>query len=84
MPSLQRGSVFKLDGGQWAYRLARDEHGRRRQVGGFRTKGEARAASDRHLERIRTGVCEQRELTLGGSSTSTWLSTSPRTTRSRP
>jgi hypothetical protein len=64
MPSVQRGSVFKLAGGLWAYRLARDEHGERRQVGGFKTKGEARAASDSHLDRIRTGVDEQRELTL--------------------
>ena len=52
MPSLQRGSVFKLDGGQWAYRLARDEQGRRRQVGGFKSKGEARDACDRHVARV--------------------------------
>lgn len=65
MPSIQSGSVFKLAGGSWAYRLARDEHGERRQVGGFTTKGEARAAADRHLKRIRTGVNEQRELTVG-------------------
>jgi integrase len=64
VPSVQRGSVFKLAGGTWAYRLARDEHGERRQVGGFRTKGEARAASDRHLKRIRTGFYEQRDLTV--------------------
>ena len=38
--------------GQWASRLARDEHGRRRQVGGFKTKGEARAACDKHVARI--------------------------------
>jgi integrase len=64
MPSVQRGSVFKLAGGLWAYRLARDEHGERRQVGGFRTKGEARAASERHLKRIRTGVDERRDVTV--------------------
>jgi hypothetical protein len=52
MPSLQRGSVFKLDGGAWAYRLACDEHGRRRQVGGFKTKGDAREACDNHVDRI--------------------------------
>src|SRR5512132_4148484 len=52
MPSVQRGSVFKLAGGQWAYRLASDEHGERRQVGGFKTKGEARAACDRHVARV--------------------------------
>jgi integrase len=43
--------VFKLKDG-WAYRLARDEHGRRRQVGGFKTKGEARAAADKHVARV--------------------------------
>jgi hypothetical protein len=44
--------VFKLEGGQWAYRLARDEDGCRRQVGGFKTKGEAREACDNHVDRI--------------------------------
>jgi hypothetical protein len=38
MPSIQRGQVYKLAGGSWAYRY-RDENGRRRQVGGFKTKG---------------------------------------------
>jgi integrase len=52
MPSVQRGSVFKLEGGLWAYRLAQDEHERRRQVGGFRTKGEARRACDEHVARV--------------------------------
>jgi integrase len=52
MPSVQRGSVLKLRGGLWAYRLAQDEHGRRRQVGGFQTKGEARAACDGHVARV--------------------------------
>lgn len=36
----------------WAYRLAQDEQGSRRQVGGFGTKGEARAACDRHVARV--------------------------------
>jgi hypothetical protein len=39
MPSVQRGSVFKLEGGLWAYRLARDEHGRRRQGGRLPDEG---------------------------------------------
>jgi hypothetical protein len=64
VPSVQRGSVFKLSGGLWAYRLAQDEHGRRPQVGGFKSKGEARAACDRHVARVLTGTQEQRELTL--------------------
>jgi len=38
MPSVQHGQVKKLGGGSWAYRY-RDEHGARRQVGGFPTKG---------------------------------------------
>jgi integrase len=51
MPSLQRGSVFRLKDG-WAYRFARDEHGQRRQLGGFKTKGEAREACDLHVARV--------------------------------
>jgi integrase len=66
MPSVQRGSVFKLGGGTWAFRIARDEHGRRRQVGGFRTKGEARDALDVALERVRLGplAAARRDRTL--------------------
>jgi hypothetical protein len=37
MPSVQRGQVYRLDGGSWAYRY-RDEHKRRRQRGGFATR----------------------------------------------
>ena len=64
MPSVQRGQVFKLDGGSWAYRYR--EHGRRRQVGGFKTKGEARDALDVALERLRLGplVAARRNWTL--------------------
>jgi hypothetical protein len=51
VPAKQRGSVLRLADG-WAYRLASDEHGRRRQVGGFQSKGEARAACDRHVTRV--------------------------------
>jgi hypothetical protein len=40
MPSVQRGQVYKLAGGSWAYRY-RDEHKRRRQKGGFGTRSEA-------------------------------------------
>src|SRR5918995_423770 len=53
MPSVQRGQVYKLDGGSWAYRYR--DHGRRRQVGGFKTKGEAREALDAALELVRLG-----------------------------
>ncbi|MET1009692.1 MAG: site-specific integrase [Gaiellaceae bacterium] len=65
MPSVQRGQVFKLGGGSWAYRF-RDEHGRRRQVGGFRTKGEGRLKLEEALERARLGplAASRRDWTL--------------------
>jgi integrase len=64
MPSVQRGQVYKLAGGSWAYRYR--DHGRRRQVGGFNTKGEARDALDVALERVRLGplVAARRNWTL--------------------
>ena len=52
MPSVQRGQVYKLDGGSWAYRY-RDEHKRRRQVGGFATRSEALEALDDALRTAR-------------------------------
>jgi integrase len=54
MPSVQRGQVYKLGGGSWAYRY-RDEHGRRRQRGGFKTKGEASDALSDALDVARLG-----------------------------
>jgi len=54
MPSVQRGQVYKLAGGSWAYRF-RDEEGRRRQVGGLRTKGEASAGLALALDTARRG-----------------------------
>ena len=54
MPSVQRGSVFKKPSGTWAYRY-RDAHGRRRQVGRFKTKGETREASPPPLSESRLG-----------------------------
>jgi hypothetical protein len=65
MPAVQRGQVKKLSGGSWAYRY-RDASGRRRQVGGFKTKGEARDALDVALERVRLGplVAARRNWTL--------------------
>ena len=64
MPSIQRGQVFKLGGGSWAYRYR--DHGRRRQVGGFKTKGEARDALDAALVVARGGprASERRGWTL--------------------
>ena len=58
----QRGQVFKLDTG-WAYRY-RDGFGRRPQVGGFRTKGEARAALEETLRRQRMGSIYRPDTTL--------------------
>src|SRR5215210_6097137 len=54
MPSVQRGQLYKLAGGSWAYRL-RDEDGRQ-QVGGFKTKGEASLALASALEFARLGA----------------------------
>jgi integrase len=64
MPSVQQGQVYKLAGGSWAYRFW--SNGRRPQVGGFKTKGEARAALDLALERARLGplAAARREWTL--------------------
>jgi hypothetical protein len=52
MPSVQRGQVYKLNGGSWAYRC-RDEHKRRRQKGGFLTRSEAVEALDDALRTAR-------------------------------
>lgn len=61
MPSVQRGQTYKLasrdqETGRplWAYRF-RDENGRRRQVGGFRSKTEAGQALASALDRARLG-----------------------------
>jgi integrase len=55
MPSVQRGQVFKLPGGSWAYRCY-DANGKRQQRGRFATKGEASAALDKALKRRRDPV----------------------------
>jgi integrase len=52
MPSVQRGQVYRLAGGSWAYRY-RDEHKRRRQRGGFSTRSEALEALDDALKTAR-------------------------------
>jgi hypothetical protein len=63
MPALQRGEVFRREGRAWAYRYF--ENGRRRTVGGFKTKGEASDALDRALDVARTGVVARPDTTLG-------------------
>lgn len=59
MPSRQRGQVFKLDGGGWAFRY-RDTSGRRPQVGGFETKGEASEALRQALDARRPSAARRR------------------------
>src|SRR3712207_6615081 len=54
MPAVQRGQVYKLKGGSWAYRYY-DAHRVRRQRGGFRTKSEAAAALGETLAEVRLG-----------------------------
>jgi integrase len=63
VPAVQCGEIKKLGGGSWAYRY-RDENGRRRQVGGFATKGAASAALSLALDRARLGPLYRRELTV--------------------
>jgi integrase len=71
MPAIQRGQTYKLasrDQGTgrplWAYRF-RDENGRRRQVGGFKSKTEAGQALASALDRARLGpLAARREVTV--------------------
>ncbi|HEX2111996.1 MAG TPA: tyrosine-type recombinase/integrase [Gaiellaceae bacterium] len=63
MPSVQLGSLFRLPNGTWAYRY-RDATGKRPQVGGFKTKGEASAALGDAIDRMRLGRNYRRSVTL--------------------
>jgi len=65
MPAIQRGELKKLAGGSWAYRLY-DANGRRRQAGGFKTKGEASHALSVALDEVRLGplAAARREWTV--------------------
>ena len=64
MPSVQRGQVFKLAGGSWAFRYY--DGGRRQQHGGYTTKGEASHALAAALRRARLGpdVVERQHWTV--------------------
>lgn len=65
MPPVQEGAVRRLKSG-WAYRLPRDPvTGKRTQVGGFATKGEARRALDEAMTKIRLGHSYRPEMTFG-------------------
>jgi hypothetical protein len=71
MPAIQRGQTYKLTSRDqetgrplWAYRF-RDESGRRRQVGGFKSKTEAGDALASALDRARLGpLAGRRDLTV--------------------
>ena len=64
MPSTQRGQIYRLAGGSWAYRY-RDEHKRRRQKGGFGTRSEALEALDDALKTARNpGRARRRDWTV--------------------
>jgi integrase len=63
MPSLQRGQVFRRPGRSWAYRYY-DGDGQRREVAGWKTKGEASAALEPALDAARLGPLARRELTV--------------------
>jgi integrase len=58
MPAKQRGQVFKLPGGSWAYRYY-DANGKRRQHGRYGTKGEASKALEKALRRHRDPITVQ-------------------------
>jgi hypothetical protein len=80
MPSVQRGQVFKLDGGSWAFRYY-DEHGTRHQRGGFQTRTEAAAKLEHTLARFVLARSSAASSPFASSSTSSWPSTSARATR---
>lgn len=75
MPTVQRGQVFRLAGGSWAYRY-RDAAGTRRQSGGFKTRAEASAVLEEQLRRAKLGGLYRERITLAGLKTATWRSTS--------
>ncbi|HZR96728.1 MAG TPA: tyrosine-type recombinase/integrase [Gaiellaceae bacterium] len=65
MPPVQEGAIFKLKSGAWAYRLPRDPiTRRRRQEGGFKTKGEARRALDDAMLKLRLGHSYRPDMTF--------------------
>lgn len=63
MPSVQRGQVYRLAGGSWAYRY-RDANSVRRQQGGFQTRKEAATALDDVLRSVRLGSLVRPDLTV--------------------
>jgi integrase len=65
MPPVKEGAPVRLKNG-WAYRLPRDSvTGKRKQVGGFKTKGEARVALDQAMTKLRLGHSYRPEMTFG-------------------
>jgi integrase len=59
----QGGQVFRAPAGSWAIRFY-DAAGQRRQRNGFRTRGEARAAVNEELRRVRLGPLHRPKVTL--------------------
>jgi hypothetical protein len=59
----QRGQVFRAPSGSWAFRYY-DAAGQRHQRNGFRTRGEAGAALDEALRRVRLGPLFKPRMTL--------------------
>ncbi len=64
MPSVQRGQVFRRKGrSTWSIRFY-DADGARHEEGGHKTKGEASAALELALDRVRLGPLARRDLTV--------------------
>jgi integrase len=59
----QRGQIFRAPAGSWAIRYY-DAQGKRCQRNGFRTRGEARAALEETLRRVRLGPLYRPHMTL--------------------
>ncbi len=59
----QGGQVFRAPAGSWAIRFY-DAAGQRRQRNGFHTRGEARAALNEELRRVRLGPLHRPQVTL--------------------
>jgi integrase len=61
--SSQGGQLFRAPAGTWAIRFY-DATGQRRQRNGFRTRGEARAALEEALRRVRLGALFRPHITV--------------------
>src|SRR4051812_14263929 len=65
MPPMKEGALIRTKTG-WAYRLPRDPAtGKREQRGGFKTRGEARAALAEAMTKLRLGHAYRPGMTFG-------------------